>query len=77
MSVSATYRWTQREDGVPASNSFDKYLDKHFDDDKMNFLFPHMQDVNETGITSQGLISSERPYETSNSDYTLTTQPTE
>lgn len=77
MSVSATYRWTQREDGMPASNSFDKYLDKHFDDDKMNFLFPHMQDVNETGITTRGLISSERPYETSDSDYTLTTQPTE
>ena len=77
MSVSATYRWTQREDGIPASNSFDKYLDKHFDDDKMNFLFPHMQDVNETGITTEGLISSERPYETSGSDYTLTTQPTD
>ncbi|MDD6989905.1 putative ABC transporter permease [Ruminococcus sp.] len=77
MSVSATYRWTQRDDGVPASNSFEEYLDKHFDDDKMNFLFPHMQDVNDTGITSQGLISSERQYETSNSDYTLTTQPTE
>lgn len=77
MSVSATYRWTQREDGVSASNSFEEYLDKHFDDDKMNFLFPHMQDVNDTGITSSGLISSERPYETSNSDYSLTTQPTE
>lgn len=77
MSVSATYRWTQREDGVPASNSFEKYLDKHFDDDKMNFLFPHMQDVKETGITTEGLISSERPYETSNSDYTITTQSTE
>ena len=77
MSVSATYRWTQRTDGVPASNSLDRYLDKHFDDDKMNFLFPHMKDVDETGITTSGVISSERPYETSPSEYTLTTQPTE
>lgn len=77
MSVSATYRWTQRTDGVPASNSFDRYLDKHFDDDKMNFLFPHMKDVDETGITTSGVISSERPYETSPSEYTLTTYPKE
>lgn len=77
MSVSATYRWTQRTEGVPASNSFDRYLDKHFDDDKMNFLFPHMKDVDETGITTSGLISSERPYETSPSEYTLTTYPKE
>lgn len=77
MSVSATYRWTQRTDGVPASNSFDRYLDKHFDDDKMNFLFPHMKDVDETGITTSGVISSERPYETSSSEYTLTTYPKE
>lgn len=77
MSVSATYRWTQRAEGVPASNSFDRYLDKHFDDDKMNFLFPHMKDVDETGITTSGLISSERPYETSPSEYTLTTYPKE
>ena len=77
MSVSATYRWTQRTEGVPASNSFYRYLDKHFDDDKMNFLFPHMKDVDETGITTSGLISSERPYETSPSEYTLTTYPKE
>ena len=77
MSVSATYRWTQRTEGIPASNSFDRYLDKHFDDDKMNFLFPHMKDVDETGITTSGLISSERPYETSPSEYTLTTYPKE
>ena len=77
MSVSATYRWTQRTEGVPASNSFDRYLDKHFDDDKMIFLFPHMKDVDETGITTSGLISSERPYETSPSEYTLTTYPKE
>lgn len=77
MSVSAIYRWTQRTDGVPASNSFDRYLDKHFDDDKMNFLFPHMQNVDDTGITTSGLGLSEKPYETSPSAYTLTTYPAE
>ena len=36
-----------------------------------------MKDVDETGITTSGLISSERPYETSPSEYTLTTYPKE
>lgn len=51
MSVSATYRWSQRKEGVPASNSYEVYIDKHFDDKKMEFLFPHMQNVKETEIS--------------------------
>lgn len=52
MSISATYRWTQRDEGVPASNSFEEYLDVQFDDEHMSFLFPHMQEVEETDVTS-------------------------
>lgn len=75
MSITATYRWTQRSDGVPASNSFEMYLDEHFDDDKMNFLFPHMQDVEETGITTEGIISSDNPHESETSEPSASTQP--
>lgn len=57
MSVAATYRWTERLDGVHASNSFAVYLDKHFDNEKMNILFPHMTDVEDTGVTTVGVIS--------------------
>lgn len=45
MSISAVYRWQQRIDGVPASNYFENYLDVSFNDDKMNFLFPHMTEI--------------------------------
>ena len=45
MSISAVYRWQQRIDGVPASNYFESYLDVSFNDDKMNFLFPHMTEI--------------------------------
>lgn len=43
MSVAAVWRWGQRDDGVKAQNSFELYLDKHFDDEKMKMLFPNMQ----------------------------------
>lgn len=66
MSVSATYRWTQRDNGVSASNGFEEYFDKHFDDDKMNFLFPHMQAVEDTGIDS-----SDSQGETNKLEHTL------
>lgn len=57
MSVFATYRWTQRDNGIPASNGFEEYVDRKFDDDRMNLLFPHMQPVEGTGVTSSGVIS--------------------
>jgi uncharacterized membrane protein len=53
MSVSATYRWTQRNKGNDPKTSFGKYLDKSFDDDKMNFLFPNMQKVEDEGVQTQ------------------------
>ena len=58
ISVTATYRWTQRQEGVPASSSFEKYLDEKFNDEHMETLFPHMTDVENTGVTTEGVISS-------------------
>lgn len=43
MSVAAVWRWEQRDDGIESQSSFEMYLDKYFDDDKMEMLFPHMQ----------------------------------
>ena len=62
MSVTATARWTQRTEGVPASNSFEEYLDEKFDNEKMEFLFPGMKKAAEAGGTNEGIISNERPY---------------
>lgn len=62
MSVTATARWTQRTEGVPASNSFEEYLDEKFDNEKMEFLFPGMKMAAEAGVTTEGIISNERPY---------------
>lgn len=62
MSVTATARWTQRTEGVSASNSFEEYLDEKFDNEKMEFLFPGMKKAAEAGVTTEGIISNERPY---------------
>lgn len=62
MSVTATARWTQRTEGVPASNSFEEYLNEKFDNEKMEFLFPGMKKAAEAGVTTEGVISNERPY---------------
>lgn len=62
MSVTATARWTQRTEGVPASNRFEEYLDEKFDNEKMEFLFPGMKKAAEAGVTTEGVISNERPY---------------
>ena len=66
MSVTATARWTQRTEGVPASNSFEEYLDEKFDNEKMEFLFPGMKKATEAGGSNEGppdgIISNERPY---------------
>lgn len=62
VSVTATARWTHRTEGVPASNSFEEYLDEKFDNEKMEFLFPGMKKAAEAGVTTEGIISNERPY---------------
>lgn len=60
MSVTATARWTQRTEGVPASNSFEEYLDEKFDNEKMEFLFPGMKKAAEAGVTTEGIIMKDR-----------------
>ncbi len=75
MSVSATARWQAREEGISASNAFERYLDKHFDDEKMNFLFPHMEDVEETGVTTEGIILSDGSKKEEENSVVMTTQP--
>lgn len=62
MSVTATIRWQARENGVPASNAFEEYLDINFDNEKMNFLFPHMENVEKTGVKNSEAITSENKY---------------
>ena len=57
MSVTATARWTQRTEGVPASNSFEEYLDEKFDNEKMEFLFPGMKKAAEAGVTIIHLLN--------------------
>ncbi|MCD8025943.1 MAG: putative ABC transporter permease [Clostridiales bacterium] len=52
MSVCAVYRWSQRDSGVAASNVFQEYLDETFDDERMGILFPNMQNVNESALSS-------------------------
>lgn len=58
MSVCATYRWQQRVDGVPAENHFEEYLDKSFDDDRMEFLFPNMVNINDISTSDEAVINT-------------------
>lgn len=47
MSCAAVYRWQDRAENPTADNSFVRYIDRHFDDEKMNFLFPGMKATDE------------------------------
>ena len=47
MSCAAVYRWQDRAENPIAENSFVRYIDRHFDDEKMNFLFPGMKATDE------------------------------
>ena len=44
ITVSAIYRYNQRAMGNPPTNKYEEYIDKHFNDDRMKVLFPHMRD---------------------------------
>ena len=43
ITISAISRWNERVEGKPAANAFAAYLDTHYDDKRMEFLFPHMR----------------------------------
>lgn len=45
MSAAAVARQTDRRAGIEASNSFEVYLDEHFDDEKLKEIYPNMQVV--------------------------------
>lgn len=52
ISICAISRWNQRNNGVVPQNQFEAYLDRTFNDDKMEFLFPHMQNANPTDTST-------------------------
>lgn len=40
MSLSALIRYDQRDKNIPASNRFEKFLDVHYNDQKMKKIYP-------------------------------------
>ena len=38
----AVYRWSERVDNVPASNSFWEYVDERFPDERMERIYENM-----------------------------------
>lgn len=42
LSVAAIWRQNERSHGIPSSNSIERFLDKHFDDEYLDFVYPHM-----------------------------------
>ena len=44
ITTTSIYRYNQRASGNPPANKYEEYLDKHFNDDRMKWLFPHMRD---------------------------------
>lgn len=48
----AVIRWHKRADNFPAENKFEAYLDKYFDDERMEYLFPNMMDASVLSVTS-------------------------
>lgn len=40
MSLSALIRYDQRDKDIPASNGFEKFLDVHYNDQKMKQIYP-------------------------------------
>ena len=45
MSLSALIRYDQRNKKIPASNFFERYLDTHYNDQKMKLIYPKAKKV--------------------------------
>lgn len=45
ISSTAQLRAAERDEGVPATNAFEEYLDKRFDDEYLNLIYPNMKKV--------------------------------
>ena len=43
LTATAVWRWGEREDAIPASNSFEDFLDERYDDEAMEKIFPNMK----------------------------------
>lgn len=55
ISCAALTRANERAEGIPATSSFQMFLDKHLDDDYLALVYPNMQKVNEDGTKSEPL----------------------
>lgn len=44
LSCVAVYRWTERDQGQPATNSIEEFMDVHYPDDFMKKVYPNMKD---------------------------------
>ena len=42
MSGLTVLRWTNRREGVPAANGFERYLDRHYPDERMQKIYANM-----------------------------------
>ncbi len=68
MSVAAVWRWGDRGEGVAPQNNFEVYIDKHFNDEKMRMLFPHMYDTGKSG--DEAVVNNEESFESATELYT-------
>ena len=42
ISAVAVARWTARDSGVPPANAVEEFLDRHYTDEKMTWVYPNM-----------------------------------
>lgn len=47
LSAAAVSRWSGRDQGLPPSNGFEQFLDLHYDDTLMRYVYPNMKMRNE------------------------------
>ena len=55
ISCAALTRANERTQGIPATTSFQYFLDEHLDDEYLALVYPNMQKVNEDGTKSEPL----------------------
>lgn len=71
VSGTAVIRRGQRMKGIPANGGYEMWLDKHFDDKYLEFVYPNMiyvDEKNETEADGETTETADVPEETSSSD---------
>ena len=71
VSGTAVIRRGQRMKGIPANGGYEMWLDKHFDDKYLDFVYPNMiyvDEKNETAADGETPETADVPEETSSSD---------